>query len=191
MSKSTAAQGAALWQKQPKANAELFALTYGALVGELVRDYETVQEIQQQLDTMGHSIGIRCIEELLAKQDSPTAGSPSFVESADMVQMAFRMFLGVTAETAAVPDKPEAAYTVTFADNPLSLFVELPTEGPLADLEYSQLLCGLVRGVLEMLQFDVTAKMSSSTVAGHDTNIMLVELQQVLQQGAGDDYGEE
>ena len=39
-SKSQAASGQALWAKMPKANAELFALTYGSLVTELVRDCE-------------------------------------------------------------------------------------------------------------------------------------------------------
>jgi hypothetical protein len=205
--KSTAMRGTSLWQKQPKANAELFALTYGALVGELVRDLESADEIQQQLDTMGHSIGIRCIEELLAKlmmeQNSNNgnggvSSSPNFVESAELVKLTFRMFLGVVAESAPVSDKPEAAYTCTFADNPLALFVELPSaeDGPLSSssgnrLEYSQLLCGLMRGVLEMLQFDVTCRMTASTLAGDDTNTMLVELQQVLQQGAGEDYQEE
>lgn len=202
--KSTAMQGTSLWQKQPKANAELFALTYGALVGELVRDLESADEIQQQLDTMGHSIGIRCIEELLAKlmmenNSSNTNGvssSPNFVESAELVKMTFRMFLGVVAETAPVVDKPASAYTCTFAENPLALFVELPAPedgGPLSGnrLEYSQLLCGIMRGVLEMLQFDVTCRMTASVLLGDDTNTMLVELQQVLQQGAGEDYQEE
>jgi hypothetical protein len=199
-------QGTSLWQKQPKANAELFSLTYGALVGELVRDLETADEIQQQLDSMGHSIGIRCIEELLAKlmmengAAASVSSSPNFVESADLVKLTFRMFLGVVAETAAVAvtDKPAAteataaaAYSVTFAENPLALFVELPDDGPTAGLEYSQLLCGLVRGVLEMLQFDVTCRMTCSVLAGDDTNTMLVELQQVLQQGAGEEYQEE
>jgi hypothetical protein len=207
--KTTAMQGTSLWQKQPKANAELFALTYGALVGELVRDLESADEIQQQLDTMGHSIGIRCIEELLAKlmmetnntgSNGGVSSSPNFVESAELVKLTFRMFLGVVAETAPVADKPEAAYTCTFVDNPLALFVELPApedgadSGPLSGgnrLEYSQLLCGIMRGVLEMLQFDVTCRMTASTLFGDDTNTMLVELQQVLQQGAGEDYQEE
>jgi hypothetical protein len=204
--KSTAMQGTSLWQKQPKANAELFALTYGALVGELVRDLESADEIQQQLDTMGHSIGIRCIEELLAKLmmennsnngSGGVSSSPNFVESAELVKLTFRMFLGVVAESTPVADKPEAAYTCTFAENPLALFVELPSaeDGPLSAsggrLEYSQLLCGLIRGVLEMLQFDVTCRMTASVLAGDDTNTMLVELQQVLQQGAGEDYQEE
>lgn len=33
-------------------NAELFSLTYGALVVQLVKDYEDYQEVNKQLDKM-------------------------------------------------------------------------------------------------------------------------------------------
>jgi hypothetical protein len=38
-----------------------------------------------------------------------------------------------------------------------------------------------------MLHFDVTCHMTASVLAGDDTNTMLVELQQFLVQGAGED----
>ena len=64
-----AAAGQALWSKMPKANAELFALTYGSLVTELVRDYEDPIEVNKQLDRIGHSIGVRCVDEFFSKAD--------------------------------------------------------------------------------------------------------------------------
>ena len=48
-------------------NAELFALTYGALVVQLVQDYEDYAEVNKQLEKMGYNIGTRLIEEFLAK----------------------------------------------------------------------------------------------------------------------------
>jgi hypothetical protein len=72
-------QANALWAKQPKANAELFALSYGALVGELIRDVETTDKIQMELDRMGHSMGIRCIEEFLAKGGMDVIKCQSFL----------------------------------------------------------------------------------------------------------------
>lgn len=33
-------------------NAELFTLTYGAIVRQLLTDYEDVEEVNKQLDTM-------------------------------------------------------------------------------------------------------------------------------------------
>ena len=182
--KSPAVQGNALWAKQPKANAELFALTYGSLVGELIRDLEKTEKIQEELDRMGHSMGIRCIEEFLAKSD--LVKCQSFLESADLMKMALKMFLGITVDTV---ERSDHAYNISLPENPLAIFVELPEDR--MDLEYSQLLCGLVRGMLEMLQFDVECRMVQSQLKGDDTNEISVRLNQVLQDGAGEDYQEE
>lgn len=48
-------------------NAELFALTYGALVVQLIQDYEDYAEVNKQLDKMGYNIGTRLIEDFLAR----------------------------------------------------------------------------------------------------------------------------
>jgi hypothetical protein len=48
-------------------NAELFALTYGALVVQLIQDYEDYAEVNKQLEKMGYNIGTRLIEEFLAR----------------------------------------------------------------------------------------------------------------------------
>ncbi|KAF6211693.1 hypothetical protein GE061_012207, partial [Apolygus lucorum] len=53
-----------------KVNSELFTLTYGALVSQLMRDYENVEDVNKQLERMGYNIGIRLIEDFLAKTGS-------------------------------------------------------------------------------------------------------------------------
>lgn len=45
----------------------MFSLTYGALVAQLVRDYEKDEDINQQLDKMGYNIGVRLIEDFFAR----------------------------------------------------------------------------------------------------------------------------
>jgi len=212
-SSNTAAQANVLWQKQPKANAELFALTYGALVGELVRDLETSELITEELDRMGHSMGIRCIEEFLAKSEATKC--TSFAQTADLLKTALRMFLGIVVDTRMNTDKTAAtasssssaenknnqdattttitnnkpSYSIVFQDNPLTIFVELPET--MADLPYNQLLAGMCRGMLELLQYDCQCRIAKSMVNGDETNEIVVTLQQVLQEGAGEDYQEE
>ena len=212
---NTTQVGTILWQKQSKCNAEFFALTYGALVAELLRDIEDPAAITNELDRMGHSIGVRCIEEVLAKVSSVSqqlqpsvAMYKTFPDTSDLIQTAFRMFMGVPTEAKAISD---TSYTIAFTDNPLSIFVELPpsmtttttTTAPLdattsvtkPTLEYSQLLVGMIRGMLEMLQYDVSCRFMNATMSGggknETTNEILVELKQILQDGAGDDYHEE
>lgn len=191
MASNKTSQATLLWQKQAKCNAEFFALTYGALVAELLRDLEDAPQINAALDKMGHSMGVRCIEEVLAKAAAETGGTPlptsSFAETSELVRTALRMFLGITVD---VPQKSDTAYTIQFADNPLAVFVELP-DNFASDLEYSQLLAGMVRGMLEMLQFEVSSKITNTVLRGGDTNEIRVELKQVLQDAAGEEYQEE
>ena len=40
-------------------NAEVFTLTYGSLVRQLVTDLEDVNEVNKELDKMGYNIGTR------------------------------------------------------------------------------------------------------------------------------------
>lgn len=188
--KSITTQANILWQKQPKANAEFFALTYGALVAELVRDLETTSAIQQELDRMGHSIGVRCIEEVLAKSPDLRVSSSNFTDTHDVVKLAFRMFFGLTVDIIAGGGDEDRQFTVRFYENPLTIFVELPEDRK--DLEYSQLFAGMLRGMLEMLQFDCDCKiLTTSLQSGKDVNEIAISLRQVLQEGAGEDYQEE
>lgn len=77
-------------------NAEIFTLMYGSLVRQLISDFEDLEEVNKQLDTMGHNIGIRLIDEFLAK--SRTAKCGSFRETAEVIaKQAFVMFINVQA----------------------------------------------------------------------------------------------
>lgn len=52
-------------------NAELVTLTYGTIVAQLCKDYESdYVEVNKQLDKMGYNIGLRLIEDYLAKSST-------------------------------------------------------------------------------------------------------------------------
>ena len=187
MSKLSAANGQALWAKQPKANAELFALTYGALVMEVVGDADgNTKEINKQLENIGYSIGIRSVDEFLAKSN---AGScKNFEETANVLgKTAFKMFLGINCD---VKQHSAKSFGLILHENPLSLFVELPDEYK-ETLQYTILYCGVIRGALEMLNYKVDCALVKSTLKGDDVDEIKVDLKSVLQDGAGDDYHEE
>jgi len=131
-SSSKAQAGQALWAKMPKANAELFALTYGSLVTELVRDYEDPIEVNVQLERIGHSIGVRCVDELLSKADALLSTSPAATQCSNLrdtaevvAKVGFRMFLGVQAEVGGF-GADQRSFSIYLQENPLSTFVELP-----------------------------------------------------------------
>ena len=45
----------------------------------------------------------------------------------------------------------EKSFSLVFDENPLADFVELPEDGPYEKLWYSNVLCGVIRGALEMV----------------------------------------
>ena len=67
-----------------KVNAELVTLTYGTIVAQLCKDFEgDYIEVNKQLDKMGYNIGLRLIEDYLAK--SNTGRCANFRETAEMI----------------------------------------------------------------------------------------------------------
>jgi hypothetical protein len=70
--------------KVDKVNAELVTLTYGTIVAQLCQDYDgDYHEVNKQLDKMGYNIGMRLIEDFLAK--SSTGRCANFRETADTI----------------------------------------------------------------------------------------------------------
>ena len=56
-------------------------------------------------------------------------------------------------------------FSLTFQDNPLTEFVELP-EGPGQKLSYNQMICGAIRGALEMVQLEVECRFVQDQLKG-------------------------
>ena len=205
MSKSNniTASGHTLWSKMPKANTELFALTYGSLITELLKDYDNdIPEINKQLDRIGHSIGVRCIDELLAKCEvnGIDIGTCSSLEhTAEVIaKIGFRCFLGMTCDVTNVTEK---SFSLFLYENPLSIFVELPesnddnneSAGKLewSKLKYSNIYCGVIRGALEQVNMKVTCDFVRDVLQGDEVNEIRVELKEIMTEGAGEDYQDE
>ena len=68
-------------------NAELVTLTYGTIVAQLCKDYDSdYVEVNKQLDKMGYNIGLRLIDDFLAK--SNVGRCSSFRDTAEMISKA-------------------------------------------------------------------------------------------------------
>ena len=100
-------------------NAELFTLTYGAIVRQVLHDYEDcVEEANKKLDAMGHSIGCRLVEDFLAKTNVQRCGD--FRDVVDAVaKVGLRMFLGVSARAEGW-NEDETECRVVLESNPLA-----------------------------------------------------------------------
>lgn len=99
---------------------------------------------------MGYNIGMRLIEDFLAK--SNTGACTSFRETAEVIsRIGFKVFMNIT-PTVANWTQDGKTFSLIFDENPLSDFVELPDDGRAQDeLWYSNILVGVLRGALEMV----------------------------------------
>ncbi|CAJ1363514.1 unnamed protein product, partial [Effrenium voratum] len=69
-----------------RVNADLFVLTYGSLVTQLLRDIEDVDAVNAQLERMGYNMGLRLIDEFLAK--SGVSSCQDFRETCEVLAKA-------------------------------------------------------------------------------------------------------
>lgn len=101
---------------------------------------------------MGYNIGVRLIEDFLAK--SNTGHCASFRETAEVIsKVGFKVFMNVT-PTVTGWAQDGKSFGLVFEENPLADFVELPDDGRAQEeLWYSNILSGVVRGALEMVSF--------------------------------------
>ena len=155
-----------------KVNAELVTLTYGTIVAQLCTDYDyDYAQVNQQLDKMGYNIGMRIIEDFLAKSNTGRCGN--FRDTAEMIskvgsvelcrplcrltppKVGFKIFLNIT-PTITNWTADNKQFSLLFDENPLADFVELPDDGRAQDeLWFSNILCGVLRGALEMVPWSL------------------------------------
>ena len=171
--------GARCWQGAERCSGELFALTYGALVRQILRDREDdVDATNAALERVGRSMGTRIVEEYLSRTGAGARACRSFEDACEAVaKTALKMFLGVDARTRDWSEDVDEC-VIEMDTNPLAEFVELPKryEG----LCYCNALCGAIRGALEAVRVRTTCAFVWDPLAGNGDRfairIKLVEI---------------
>ena len=185
MSKNTQNKSSFLDQVE-KINSEVITLTYGSLMVRLIKDYEKPEEINDQLEKMGYNIGIRLIDDFLAKSciDPPK----TFEEAISIItNNALRFYLNVGAkyelvktDSNMIDNNQQYEYRIFFSENPLNDYVELPDK--FKGLWYSNMICGVIRGALEAINIKVECKYNKDTLKGNDLNEIRVKLIEIIEE---------
>jgi trafficking protein particle complex subunit 3 len=154
-------------------NAEVLALTYGAVVRQLLADLHDVEAVNTQLKHMGKNIGMRLVEEFLAK--TGTERCSSFAATCKLIaERAFPMFLGVTGSSR--PGENSKQCYITLNEMPLAEFVELPPQ--YQALRYCNLVAGVIEGSLARVNLDVRCDMVRDMLQGASEYEFDLHLQQ-------------
>eukprot|EP01138_Halocafeteria_seosinensis_P009436 gb/GECG01009644.1/.p1 GENE.gb/GECG01009644.1/~~gb/GECG01009644.1/.p1 ORF type:complete len:184 (+),score=20.80 gb/GECG01009644.1/:1-552(+) len=168
-------------------NAELLALTYGSMVAQIVKDYESPHEINQQIEAMGYRIGTRLVDEYCAKVRRPKC--VNFVQTLETAATdGLQMFLGVSGKVSGWNSKEDQC-EIFLPKNPLEEWVELPPN--MADLRYSNIICGAIRGALEMVHYKISCEVSQDALKGDPQTSFQVQLHEVMKAETGEEYNDE
>lgn len=162
--------------RMEKVNAELVAITYGAIVSQMVNEGSDIAVLTEKLDKLGYNMGIRMVDEFLAKQTSSSSMCSSFKESVDVLaKVAVKMYLGIDCE---LVDLGDNSFALNFPENPLNDFVQLPHD--MKQFNYSQIYCGIVRGAFEQLHMKVRCEYLRDTLRGDDCNSIRISLEGII-----------
>lgn len=170
-------------------------LTYGSLVAQLCKDLDgDYAQVNRHLDRMGYNIGLRLIEDFLARTALPRCSG--FKDTAETIaKVGFKMFLNtVPVIDNWTPDGKQFSLILDDAasaggggsaggsSNPLTEFVELPDDGRAnTELWYSNILAGVIRGACEMVQLEVEAQFVSDVLQGAPQTELRVRFVKVLE----------
>jgi hypothetical protein len=175
--------GEVAWSQTEKINAELFAFTYGSLVVKLIKELDSLSKVNETLETMGFNIGKRLIDDFLSKNE---VNCDKLQETADTIaKIGFKVYLGISCEVANwTEDSREypKEFSLVITENPMTEFVELRED--YRELSYCNLICGVIRGCLQMLKFESKVFIVKDTLKGDE----ITEIRVVVNGRKEDEY---
>ncbi|KAK5781302.1 TRAPP complex core subunit BET3 PWA37_004735 [Arxiozyma heterogenica] len=168
-----------IWKnKIEKVNAELFIMTYGVIVQQLCQDFNNdYMKINENLFSMGYNIGVRLIEDFLARTALPRC--PNMIMTSEVItKVAFKVFLNITPVVDNWSSNKDT-FSLILVENPLAEFVDLPHDAK-KQLWYSNIICGVLKGALEMVQLDCDIGFVSDVLRGDASTEIRVKLNKIL-----------
>ncbi|MES1922694.1 Trafficking protein particle complex subunit 3 [Bonamia ostreae] len=161
---------AKILKKTGTISADLFILTYGSLVIEIIKEYDdNIALVNHKLFSIGENMGKRMCEEFLLLSENQNCSS--FKESVDVIaKTALKVYLGTTAEVKKT-ENPNV-FVMFLEHNPLEKYLNLPESK--ADLVYSNVVPGVIRGALSAIGIQVDCRIDFEQTKKTGETIIIV-----------------
>ena len=168
-----------LYSSKTTHSSELLSFMYGSLMVRLTKDYKDLNEINKKSEEMGFEIGFRLLDDVLDELGKNIHNTNPINT---LLLTLLKNFLGINGELKQISEKE---FHYVFQNNPLALFVELPEH--LKELYYSNIICGMIRGLLENANFKVECNFDKDKTKGDDINDIKIVIVEIMEERFIDD----
>ena len=140
-----------------------------------------LDEINRKTEEIGYNMGKRLLDDII--DDLKDKYDPSNSKMMEiLIKQLLQNYLGILPEIKQISEKE---YHILFVKNPISFYVELPEH--LNALCYSNIICGIIRGMLEVAGYEVTCEFVKDTVKDDDVNDIKLTFVKIIEEVFIDD----
>ena len=171
-----------IFSERKQNKVELLTFMYGALLVRLTKDIKDIKELNKKIELIGYEMGKRLVDDLIDdfQRGLDTLDQNKLMEKL-IIQLA-QYYLGIIGTYNQVSEKE---FHLIFPENPISFYVELPES--LNELCYSNIICGIFRGMLEISGFEIQCEFDKDKMKGDEVNDLKITLVKYIEERFVDD----
>ena len=171
-----------IFSERKQNKVELLTFMYGSLLVRLTKDIKDINELHKKIESIGYEMGKRLVDDLIDdfQRGLDTSDQNKLMEK--LIRQLTQYYLGIIGT---YNQDGEKEFHLIFPENPISFYVELPES--LEGLLYSNIICGMLRGMLEISGFEVTCEFVKDKMKGDDINDLKITLVKYIEERFIDD----
>ena len=172
----------AIFMEKKQNKVELLTFMYGSLLVRLTKDIKDINELNKKIESIGYEMGKRLVDDLIDDfQRGLDVSDLNKLMEKLIIQLA-QYYLGILGSFNQVSEKE---YYLIFPENPIIFYVELPES--LDGLCYSNIICGILRGMLEISGFEIQCEFVKDKMKGDEVNDLKITLVKYIEERFVDD----
>ena len=172
----------AIFLERKQNKVELLTFMYGSLLVRLTKDIKDINELNTKIESIGYEMGKRLLDDLIDDFQRNIDVSEQNKLMEKLINQLSQYYLGIIGTLNQVAEKE---YHLIFKENPISFYVELPES--LNNLLYSNIICGIFRGMLEISGFEIKCEFVKDKMKGDDINDLKITLVKYIEERFIDD----